>query len=195
MYKIDKIQKENRRIHIIGKIVSVIIYIILIPIIIYNFTLITKSFLNPNEVPDFFGYKNFVIVSGSMEPTIMVGDAIFVKKVPQNDIKINDIISFYEDDIIVTHRVVDIINENGIVKYRTKGDNNNTVDRKMTDYQKIEGKYQFKINGFGVVTEFLKNRVTLIFLITIMIIIFLYQNRLNKKRQIRKEKRRKFEES
>ena len=63
MYKIDKVQKENKRMHIVMKIISIILYIILIPIIIFNFTLIIKSFINPNEVPDFFGYKNFVIVS------------------------------------------------------------------------------------------------------------------------------------
>ncbi len=63
MYKIDKIEKENQRIHIIGKIISVILYILLIPIILFNFTLIIKSFINPNKTPDFFGYKSFVIVS------------------------------------------------------------------------------------------------------------------------------------
>ena len=63
MYKIDKVQKENKRIHIIGKVINIILYIILIPIIIFKFTLIIKSFINPNQTPDFFGYKSFVIVS------------------------------------------------------------------------------------------------------------------------------------
>ena len=106
MYKIDKIQKENKRIHIIGKIISIVLYIILIPMIIFNFTLIIKSFINPNETPDFFGYKSFVIVSGSMEPTIMTGDAILVKEVPQSEIKENDIISFSQGEMIVTHRII-----------------------------------------------------------------------------------------
>ena len=63
MYKIDKIQRENQRIHTIGRVISVILYIILIPIILFNFTLIIKSFINPDKTPDFFGYKSFVIVS------------------------------------------------------------------------------------------------------------------------------------
>ena len=67
MYKIDKVQKQSKRIHIIGKTISIIIYIILIPIIIYNFTLIVKSFIRPNKTPDFFGYKNFIIVSRKYE--------------------------------------------------------------------------------------------------------------------------------
>ena len=57
------IEVKNKRLYIIGKIISVILYIILIPILIFNFTLIIKSIINPNEPPDFFGYKSFVIMS------------------------------------------------------------------------------------------------------------------------------------
>ena len=193
MYKIDKVQKQGKRIHIIGKIISIIFYIILIPIIIFNFTLIIKSFINPNKIPDFFGYKSFIIVSGSMEKTIMRGDAIIVKEVPQDEIKIEDIISFDEDGVIVTHRIIDIINENGIVKYRTKGDNNNSPDKQMITYDKIEGKYQFKIKQFGIVTEILKSKITLVVLIVIVILISLYQKNLKRKQQIRREKRMKWD--
>lgn len=63
MYQINQVQKEKQRIQIIGKVISVILYIILIPMIIFNFTLIIKSFMNPNKTPDFFGFKSFVIVS------------------------------------------------------------------------------------------------------------------------------------
>ncbi len=195
MYKIDKVQKEKKRIHIIGKIFSIIIYIILIPIIIFNFTLIIKSFINPNKTPDFFGYKNFVIVSRSMEPTIMRGDAIFVKESSEDEIKVNDIISFVEDGTIVTHRVVDIINQNGINKYKTKGDNNNTADKKLKTYEEIEGKYQFKISKFGIVAEILKNKITLIVLVIIVILISLYKNKLEKKKQARREKRLQYEKN
>ena len=59
MYKINKIDKERKRMTIIGKIISVILYIIIIPIIIFNFTIIIKALVDKNSVPDFFGYKNF----------------------------------------------------------------------------------------------------------------------------------------
>ena len=48
MYTVDKIQKEKNRMRILGKVINVIIYILLFPIIIINFTLIIKSFINPN---------------------------------------------------------------------------------------------------------------------------------------------------
>ena len=192
MYKIDKIQKESKRFNIITKTISIIIYMLLIPIIIFSFIIIAKSIINPNEIPDFFGYKNFVIVSGSMEPTIMKKDAIFIKEVPKSEINVNDIISFNEDDVVVTHRVIEIINEDGITKYKTKGDNNNSADRNLVTYDQIEGKYQFKINQFGIIIEILKNKLTLFILVAIIIFTSLYQNRLNKRKKERKDKRNKL---
>ncbi|MCI8383800.1 MAG: signal peptidase I [Clostridia bacterium] len=194
MYKIDKIEKENQRIHIVGKIMSVILYMILIPIIIFNFTLIIKSFINPNETPDFLGYKSYVIVSGSMEPTIQKGDAIFVKDVPEKEIQTNDIISFTIGETNVTHRIIQITEDNGVKKYKTKGDNNNTEDKETITYQQIEGKYQFKINQFGLITQILKSKITLIILVFIIIFISVYKSRMEHKKQERKEKRKQYEE-
>ncbi len=195
MYKIDKIQKENQRIHIIGRVISAILYIVLIPMIIFNFTLIIKSFINPNKTPDFFGYKSFVIVSGSMEPTIKKGDAIFIKEVPEEEIKTNDIISFTQGETNVTHRIVEITQENGIKKYTTKGDNNNTEDKEKISYQNIEGKYQFKINQFGIVIGILKSKITLILLIAMIIFINYYKTRMENKKQKRREKRKEYEKN
>ncbi len=194
MYKIDKIQKENQRIQIIGRIISAIVYILLIPIIIFNFTLIIKSFLNPNETPDFFGYKNFVIVSGSMEPTIMTGDVILVKEVPEEQIQTRDIISFTQRGTNVTHRIIEIIEENGVTKYKTKGDNNNTEDKEKITYDQIEGKYQFKINQFGIIIAILKSKITLIVLILIIVLLYFYKSRKECKRRKRKEKREQYQE-
>lgn len=194
MYKLNKIEKENQRIHIIGKIISVIIYVILVPMIIFNFTLIIKSFINPKETPDFFGYKSFVIVSGSMEPTIMTGDAIFVKEVPQKEIKTNDIISFSQGETIVTHRIIGIVEENGVKRYKTKGDNNNTEDREKITYEQIEGKYQFKINQFGTIIKILKSKITLAILVIMIVIISCYRSKMEKKREERKEKRKKYKD-
>ncbi len=194
MYKIDKMQKEGQKIHIIVKVISVILYMILIPSIIFNFTLIIKSFIDPNEIPDFFGYKTFVIVSGSMEPTIMTQDAILVKEVPENEIRINDIISFSQGDNIITHRVIGIVEEDGITKYRTKGDNNNTEDKKKITYEQIEGKYQFKMKQLGIVTQIIKNKMTLIVIVFIIILMYCYKRKMEMKKQERKEKRKQYEQ-
>lgn len=196
MYKINDFEKHNKKVKLIGKIASIIFYIIAIPIIIFSFTLIIKTFINPNEIPDFFGYKSFIIISGSMEPTIMTGDAIFVKEVPESEIKVNDIISFKEKDgeNITTHRIIEIKEEDGIKKYKTKGDNNNAEDKNLTTYNQIEGKYLFKINNFGTISNILQNKIFLIILSILIIFIYWYSKRLKDKKQIRRQKRLEYNE-
>ena len=137
MYRTSNFNKNSKIMHSIEKIISILIYIIIIPIIIFNLTIMIKSYINPTEIPDFFGLKSFVIVSESMESTIMKGDAIFIKKVNQDELKINDIISFHNKDEIITHRIVKVIEENGKTKYITKGDNNRREDKEHITYEKI----------------------------------------------------------
>lgn len=195
MYKIRDYKKIKAKNEKVKKIVSVALYIIIIPIIIVNFTLIIKSFINPNKIPEFLGYKNFIIVSESMEPTIMVGDAIFIKEVPEKEIKINDIISFHDGESINTHRVIGISEENGVKSYKTKGDNNKNEDKEKVNYSQIEGKYQFKISNFSTFSKILQSKITLIILILLVIINTYYARRLKKKKIERKAKRKKYEDS
>lgn len=189
MYRISDFEKSSKRMFIFEKLVMILLYIIIIPIIIYNLTLMIKSYINPIEIPDFFGFKSFVIISESMEPTIMTGDAILVKEVKQEELKVKDIISFQDGDSINTHRIVEILEDNGIIKYKTKGDNNKKEDKELVTYDKIEGVYQFRIKGFGKIVEMIKNKMTLVVLLIILVLISACQVRINKKRLTRKEKR------
>ena len=124
MYRLKDFDKSSKNMHIMLRAISIMIYIIIIPIIIFNITLVIKSCLNPSKTPTFFGIKSFVIVSKSMEPTIMTGDAIFVKQIEEENLKVDDIISFKDGESVNTHRIVEIVENNGIKRYRTKGDNN-----------------------------------------------------------------------
>ena len=140
MYKLLKINIKNNRLRIIIKTLSILTYIITIPIIIFNMTLIVKSYINPNETPSFFGYKNFIIVSRSMENTINKNDVIITKEVTQENIHQDDIIAFYQNGEIITHRIIDWVYEDGEMKYVTKGDNNIHADKEFVSYEQKEGK-------------------------------------------------------
>lgn len=189
MYKLLKINMSNKRLKLIVKIISILIYIITIPIIIFNMTLIVKSYVKPNETPSFFGYKNFIIVSKSMENTINKNDVIIVKEVQKNEIHKDDIIAFFQNNEVITHRIVDVLEDNGVTKYLTKGDNNLHEDKDLVTYEQIEGKYQFKISGFGIILKILKNPITLIILIIILILNCFYGYNRKRKKEIRKQKR------
>lgn len=184
-----KIKDGNRR-----KIIfRIVIYILIIPIIIYNISLIVFSIINKNETPCFFGIKTFVIVSGSMQPDLMIGDIVIVKNCDKKDINVGDIISYRSGQSVITHRIVEFIESDGQTGYITKGDNNNVKDNVVVKFEDIEGKYIGKISKLGNVVLFLKNKIVIISIILIFYLIYVHELKVNEKIQIRKEKREKFE--
>ena len=189
MYKISNFYKSSRNLYYFGKTLGILLSLVIVFLIIFNITLMVKSIINPNKLPDFLGLKTFVIVSESMEPTINPGDAIFIKEVPQNELKENDIISFKDGNIINTHRIVRINNDNGKITYTTKGDDNKNEDRIAVSYDKIEGKYEFKLSKVGILIEIIKSKVTLVILLVILMLISYYQVRISKRKLKRKEER------
>ena len=189
MYRIKNFEKSGKTLYLTKKILSVIIYLIIIPVIAINFIILTKSYVSPNAIPSIFGIKTFVIVSKSMEPTIMTGDAIFSIEPKKENIKINDVISFHDKQDINTHRIINILSENGVTKYITKGDNNKNPDKDKVTFDKIEGVYQFKLAGFGKIANIIKGKATLVVLLIFLILISLDQVKVSRKKLLRKEKR------
>jgi len=165
----------------------------IIPIIIYNILLIIVSIVSPSETPNFFGIKTYIIISRSMEPNLNIGDIVFVKKCEEENLKNNDIISFREGQFVITHRIVEIKeNENG-KEYVTKGDNNKIKDEVTVKYCDIEGVYIGKVAYIGNIVLFLKNKIVIILIILIVYLIYLHDIKVIKKEKIRKRKREKFE--
>lgn len=153
------------------KLFTVIAYTLISLIVVYNATLIFKSVINRDATPSFFGIKSFVVVSGSMEPNIEIGDYIFVKSVDTEDIKVGDVISFRSGNSVVTHRVEEIINDNGEIKYKTKGDSNNIEDKELVPSSSVEGLYIRKISKLGKVILALNNKLVLIVVLILLYLI------------------------
>lgn len=188
MYKIEDFEKKKKRSINVLKIFNICICLIIIPIIIYNLTLIVKYIINPEETPDFFGYKTYEIVSRSMENTINKNDVIVVKDVPKTEIKLDDIIAFNNGEEVITHRVIDIENIDGKTFYTTKGDNNRYPDKDKITYEQIEGKYVFKINKFGYFLNILKNRYLLSILFVILVLCLVHIVMVKRRKKKREEK-------
>ena len=130
-------------------------------------------------LPNLFGYKPLVILSGSMEPTYDVGTIIYTKKVDKEEIKKNDIITFISENKYVSHRVNDIT-DNG---YVTKGDANNVDDILTVKYEDIVGKNaNITIKYIGYYIKFAcEHLYLLIIAIIILALDFLLANTDNSK--------------
>lgn len=105
-------------------------------------------------------YMPTIILSNSMYPQIERGDMIISQK-NYNKIDINDIIEFRQGNMLIIHRVVNIINTSKGKIYITKGDNNKQKDSGFVTEDQITGKIVFTIPKIGYPTiwarEFLKN--------------------------------------
>lgn len=160
---------------IVKKILTSIIMIILCSILFASGVILINSYAKPNEVPSFFGWKPFIVLSGSMETQILPGDVAVVKEIDAKELKENDIIAFKEDDnMVITHRIIEIIkDENGDTKYKTKGDNNNEEDDGVVSPEQIEGIYKFRIGKVGNLALFVQTPVGMVICISIPLILLL----------------------
>lgn len=167
----------------IKTIISISMLIILLPIFFVSSVILINSYINPDEIPSFFGWKPFIILSNSMEDTIKSGDIAIVKVLNINEIKENDVIAFKSDEVVVTHRVVDIINVGEETRYITKGDNNDKNDINYVLENQIEGIYQFKISRLGNFAMFLQTPIGLIICLSIPALILILMQTIENNKQ------------
>ena len=166
----------------LNKVVSIIILIILIPILFVNGVILVNSFIHPDEIPSFFGWKPFIVLSGSMETEIDAGDVAVVKETDTASLKKGDIIAFKSGEIVITHRIYDIIQEEGETRYITKGDNNNAEDNGYVLPEQIEGVYQFKISRLGNIEMFIQTPIGMIACLSVPFIILVLVQIVDSKR-------------
>lgn len=148
-------------------IVGIILCVILVPILLINLTLIAKSYLSKDEVPNISGTTPLIVLTDSMYPVIESGDLIICMGAEAEEIQVGNIIAFFDPagngTTIVTHRVIEVVEENGQLAWRTKGDNNNTEDRLPVTADKLVAVYEgTRIPGFGNVALFMQSTPGLI---------------------------------
>ena len=133
-----------------AKIVNITLYIVLGIILISNVFILIQSKINEDKVPAIFGYKPFIVMSGSMETEIYTNDLIFVKTIDPKTLNEGDIIAFRtNDNVVVTHRIVEVFNENNNLQFKTKGDNNASDDADLVPASTVEGIYKGRIPQLG----------------------------------------------
>jgi len=82
-------------------------------------------------IPFLFGIKSLTVLSGSMEPTIHVGDIVVVRQISPLDARIGDIVTFRDPtdpSRLITHRIRTIQLKGNNVAFETKGDANTSVE-------------------------------------------------------------------
>ena len=90
------------------------------------------------------------VISGSMRPTLDVGDVVIVAKVSADTVKPGDIIQFREAERVTTiHRVVEVQESKGQTVFITQGDANSEPDPNPVLSANVVGKAIFDIPKIG----------------------------------------------
>ena len=107
------------------------------------------------------GLQVFTVLSGSMEPAYHVGSLIYVKDVDPFELESGDVITFMLDEnTVATHRIVEVVpdeEDDSVVRFRTKGDANDSVDGSLVHYKNVIGTPIFTIPYLGYVASFIQN--------------------------------------
>ena len=123
-------------------ILNILLTIVTI-IIIIGFFYIYQIKILKNDYANLFGYTFFEVATGSMSPTLSIGDVIIVE-ITKN-IEENDIIVYKDGESIITHRLIKK-NEDNLI---AKGDANNSEDKPIQE-EMILGKVIKNINKLGI---------------------------------------------
>ncbi|KON86872.1 hypothetical protein AF332_08675 [Sporosarcina globispora] len=137
-------------------------------LIVYIGITVFQTSKNPGSLPSFFGFTPLTVLSNSMQPHLQSGDLVFIKKAEFEDIKVNDVITFKESDTkFITHRVIDVKEQDGQAGLVTKGDNNNVEDSMIVTKDQFVGKQVAAIPKLGYVSDFASGPAGFLLLITI----------------------------
>ncbi len=186
-YDVEKISNKIKHKKRKKKIVKFVILIILIILFIVNIILAIE------ERTHIFGIYMFNIISESMEPTFYKDDLALVKSCNMEELKKGDIITFKQEDRIISHRISEIIEEKGKKQFITKGDNNEVEDIEPVDVQNIYGKVVLVIPKIGKIVNYIQNARGFINICILIIIICILVNFRDNMINNRKIKRKKYE--
>lgn len=107
------------------------------------------------------GLQVFTVLSGSMEPAYPVGALIYVKEADCRTLKAGDVITFLlDEDTVATHRIVEVVPDEAepdVLRFRTKGDANDTEDGALVHYKNVLGTPVFTIPRLGYLAAFIQN--------------------------------------
>ena len=122
------------------------------------------------------------VASGSMRPTLEVGDLVIIQGTPASSIQVGDIIVFDSPEGSLTiHRVTRIQTlQNGTILFKTKGDANPSEDADWIPEQSVHGRVIYRIPYIGWLA--LDPTIPIMIVSIILILIILWPEKSRKLR-------------
>ena len=109
-------------------------------------------------VSGFFRYYAVAIATGSMTPNILVGDVVIVDQHKDyKKLEKGEVIAYKYGNIVVVHRLCDIVVIGEDYYFYTKGDANENKDNYIIYPDMVMGNVKVKIPYIGLPTVWLNN--------------------------------------
>lgn len=128
----------------------------------------------------FHRYRHYVVVTDSMEPTIMRGDLVFVRNATLEQLEVGDIVAFRVDldldgtDDVVIHYVAMVDREESM--FRTRPEGTETLDPWEIPEENIVGVYSSRIPRIGRFMLFAQSAIgRTIIIIDVIVLYALYR--------------------
>lgn len=145
--------------------------------IVCVFSIIFLQRVSNNSI-NLAGFSIYTVVTESMYPKYKVYDMILVKSVDTKSIKVHDDVVYKGEKAdfqgkIVTHRVEDITEDNGVLTFTTKGINNDIEDPLVNENQ-IMGKVVHKLLLLSLISKVINNTYGFYFLIFVPLVVVIF---------------------
>ena len=141
----------------------------------FNVYLANANKLLGNQMPMPFGYGSAVVLSGSMEPAMSVGDLIIVSE--DAPYAVGDVVVFQSGNMLVVHRVIAIDGDN----VTTQGDANNTADAPVSKAL-VKGKVIATLPKVGTAVGFIKTPIGTLLLVVAAVVLVELPHRKEKQK-------------
>jgi len=128
-----------------------------------------------------------VVSSGSMIPTLNVGDIILVRSINPNNITVGTIMIFHDPqnyDLLIVHRVAEVNHYSGL-NFFTKGDNNPLRDEWRVPASDVIGVLAYTVPYVGLVSLELNGGVGLTLIIALIAALIILEYRGSSKDKMR----------
>ncbi len=148
------------------KVLRGAITVLLLVTVGINLWMAVQQTVLKKDPPEFLGYSQLAVTSGSMEPTLAAGDMIIIQE--KESYTLGDVVTFRDSSgTLVTHRIVG--STDGM--FITQGDANNVEDQDLLSPESIVGGVITYIPAVGRVMLFLRTPAGLLLLLVVGILL------------------------
>lgn len=181
-------KKEKKWYQKVSNWLTIVVATILAFVLLANLWIMFQANTSKDKVPSVFGYKPFIVLSGSMETDIRVGDLIITKEIDPTTLVKGDVIAFRDPEgTITTHRIIELVDCYQDTCFITKGDNNQSQDQQLVELDDVEGIYVGRIPSVGNMLKSLSEPTTIIIVVLCITVVFAASFMLSNKKNISQE--------